>query len=292
MQVVRSIADVRDHVAKARASGAIIGFVPTMGFLHEGHLSLIDEARRAGADYIVVSIFVNPTQFGPNEDLEKYPRDEANDTRMLEGRDVDLLFLPAMSDMYPASAATRVVVGAVAEPLEGDRRPGHFSGVATVVAKLFNIVMPDVAAFGRKDAQQCAVVERLVVDLDFPIRLVFGETVREHDGLALSSRNTYLNEQHRSLAPALHRALRAGEAALEHGAIDQETVETLMRRIANEVEGIEVDYLALVDPMTFQPPEDFHRDLLLVGAIRVGNTRLIDNIRVPRAKIPHTKIER
>lgn len=279
MRIARSIEETRTAVATARMHGATIGFVPTMGFLHEGHLSLIDVARDAGATFVVVSIFVNPLQFGPSEDLSRYPRDEARDRELLESANVDLLFLPDVETMYPAGAQTTVSVSDVARPLEGERRPGHFAGVATVVAKLFNIVQPDVAAFGRKDAQQCAVIERMVRDLDVPLRLVFGETVREHDGLAKSSRNSYLSAEERAKAPVLHRALRAGEEAITHGIREVADVEKLMRRVVEEEGGVEVDYLAVIDPETFVPPAEW-REVLLAGAVRVGKTRLIDNIRV------------
>jgi pantoate--beta-alanine ligase len=274
------VATTIDEVRAARPFGARIGFIPTMGFLHEGHLSLIDAAREAGANFIVVSIFVNPKQFGPNEDLASYPRDEARDKALLESKNVDLLFLPSVDVMYPPGAQTTVSVGAVAKPLEGVRRPGHFDGVATVVLKLFNIVQPDLAVFGRKDAQQCAVIERMVRDLDVPVKLVFAETAREHDGLARSSRNSCLSAEERKLAPALHRALRAGEEAITHGVHDVAAIETLMQRMIAETPGIEVDYLAVVDPETFLPPGDFRRDILLAGAVRIGRTRLIDNVRV------------
>jgi len=264
-------------VDTARANGAVIGFVPTMGFLHAGHLSLVREVSPA---FVVVSIFVNPTQFGPNEDFSRYPRDEERDAALLDDAGVDLLFLPPVEVMYPPGATTTVSAGAVARPLEGERRPGHFDGVATVVAKLFNIVRPDVAAFGRKDAQQCAVIERMTRDLDFPLRLVFGETVREHDGLAMSSRNNYLSADERSKAPVLHRALRAGKEAITHGIHDVAGVEKLMYRVVEEAGGVEVDYLAVVDPLTFLAPADFAREVLLAGAVRVGRTRLIDNIRI------------
>lgn len=280
MRLARSIEEVRDAVRVARMHGATIGFVPTMGFLHAGHLSLIDVAREAGAAFIVVSIFVNPKQFGPSEDLSRYPRDEARDRELLESKNTDLLFLPPVEVMYPAGAATTVSVASVAKPLEGVRRPGHFDGVATVVAKLFNIVQADVAAFGRKDAQQCAVIERMVRDLDLPVRLVFGETTREHDGLAMSSRNSYLSAEERAKAPVLHRALRAGEEAITHGIHDVAEVERLMGRVVAEEGGVEVDYLVVVDPETFEAPADFERLVLLAGAVKVGRTRLIDNLRV------------
>jgi pantoate--beta-alanine ligase len=284
VDTTHGIDETRNAVATARAHGRIVGFVPTMGFLHEGHLSLVRVARQAGADFIAVSIFVNPKQFGPSEDFARYPRNQARDGEMLDGEAVDLLFMPPVEVMYPPGSTTSVIPGAVARPLEGERRPGHFEGVATVVLKLFQIVQPDIAAFGQKDAQQCAVIARMVRDLDVPVRLIFGETVREHDGLALSSRNSYLSVDERRRAPVLHRALRAAEEALRHGVEDVASVEQLMHRVVAEAGGAEVDYLALVDPETFQRPADFHRDLLLAGAVRVGKTRLIDNIPVPRQR--------
>jgi pantoate--beta-alanine ligase len=274
------VATTIEEVRLARPPAARIGFIPTMGFLHEGHLSLIDAARECGANFVAVSIFVNPKQFGPNEDLASYPRDEARDKALLESKNVNLLFLPTVDVMYPPGAQTTVSVGGVAKPLEGERRPGHFDGVATVVLKLFNIIQPDLAVFGRKDAQQCAVIDRMVRDLDLPVKLVFAETAREHDGLARSSRNSYLSAEERKLAPALHRALRAGQEAITHGVHDVDAVETVMRRMIGETTGIEVDYLAVVDPETFLPPSDFHRDVLVAGAARIGRTRLIDNVRV------------
>lgn len=280
MQTTTTISSAREAIARARDSGKTIAFIPTMGFLHEGHLSLIDAARDNGAEFIVVSIFVNPKQFGPNEDFARYPRDEERDRELLAGKDVDLLFLPSTGIMYPPGSQTTVSAGAVARPLEGERRPGHFEGVATVVLKLFNIVQPDLAVFGRKDAQQCAVIDRMVRDLDVPVRLLFAETAREHDGLARSSRNSYLSPDERKLAPALHRALRAGEQAVIRGIRDVSAIETLMRRMIEETPGIEIDYLAAVDPETFLPPADFRSGVLLVGAVRVGRTRLIDNVRV------------
>jgi pantoate--beta-alanine ligase len=283
----RTIEETRFAVRGSRSVGHTIGFVPTMGFLHQGHLSLIEVARQAGADFIVVSIFVNPLQFGPHEDFERYPRDEERDRILLEREGVDLLFLPSVGVMYPEGATTKVMVGEVSEPLEGERRPGHFTGVATVVLKLFDVVQPDLAVFGRKDAQQCAVIEHMVRDLDVPVRLVFGETIREHDGVAMSSRNSYLSKEQRLLAPALHRALRAGEDAIRHGIHDLQAIERLMHKMA---EGVEVDYLVVVDPLNFRPPVDFHRDILVAGAVRIGKTRLIDNIRVPKSAIPHAHI--
>jgi len=274
------VASTIEEVRAARPHGAHIGFIPTMGFLHEGHLSLIDAARDAGANFIAVSIFVNPKQFGPNEDLASYPRDEARDKALLKSKNVDLLFLPSVDVMYPPGAQTAVYVGAIAKPLEGERRSGHFDGVATVVLKLFNIIQPGLAVFGRKDAQQCAVIDRMVRDLDLPVKLVFAETAREHDGLARSSRNSYLSAEERKRAPALHRVLRAAEEAITHGVHDAAAVETLMRRMIGETPGIDIDYLTVVDPETFLPPVDFRREVLVAGAVRIGRTRLIDNVRV------------
>src|SRR5438105_10475793 len=283
--VARTIAEARHAIREARS--ATIGFVPTMGFLHDGHLSLIRVARQNGANFVVVSIFVNPLQFGPHEDFDRYPRDESHDRAQLEREGADLLFLPAVNEIYPSDSATTVTVGSVADPLEGERRPGHFSGVATVVLKLFNIIQPHLAVFGRKDAQQCAVIDRMVRDLDLPVRLVFGETIREHDGLAMSSRNSYLSRAERALAPVLHKALRAGEESIRHGIAEVDAVEKLMHRMASDVD---IDYLVVVDPETFRIPADFHRDLLLAGAVRFGKTRLIDNVWVPKSVIPHAHV--
>ena len=279
MRICQGVDEVRDAVREARAAGRRVGFVPTMGFLHEGHLSLVDLARERGCGFVVVSIFVNPTQFGPNEDFARYPRDEARDTRLLEARGVDMLFLPRVETVYPAGHATRVRVGGVSEPLEGERRPGHFEGVATVVLKLFNIVQPDLAVFGRKDAQQCAVVDRMVRDLDLPVELAFGETGRESDGLAMSSRNAYLSPEERALAPRFREALAAGVEAVARGAATSAAEEAMARALAPFP--IEIDYLRVVDPSTFLPTEARDRELLAVGAVRVGRTRLIDNIRIP-----------
>jgi pantoate--beta-alanine ligase len=274
MIVTQTIKETR----AALPDDAVVALVPTMGFLHDGHLSLIDAARGNGAEFVVVSIFVNPRQFGPKEDFARYPRDEARDRQLLESRAVDLLFLPTVDEIYPAGAVTTVSLSGVATPLEGERRPGHFEGVATIVLKLFNIVQPDLAVFGRKDAQQCAVIARMVRDLDVPVRLLFAETIRERDGLAMSSRNSYLTEEERQHAPALHRALRAGEEAIAHGIHDVASIEVLMRKMIADTPGIAVDYLVVVDPETFLPPADFDREILLAGAVKLGATRLIDNI--------------
>lgn len=288
--VVRTPREVELAVAQARREGRAVGLVPTMGFLHEGHLSLIDVARAEGAGFIVVSIFVNPTQFGPAEDFEKYPRDEARDHEILQSRGVDLLFSPDRVTMYPPGNATRVTLDGVAEPLEGERRPGHFAGVATIVLKLFNIVRPEFAIFGEKDAQQCAVLLRMVRDLDVPVKLRFGPTQRDPDGLALSSRNSYLSTEERKIAPMFHRALQEGKRVLLAGNRNVDEVEQAMR---NALPGnIRSDYLQVIDPETFLRPGKLDRDLLLVGAVHLGRTRLIDNVRVSREELVNHSAEK
>jgi len=280
MLTATTIEETREAIAVARQGGKQIGFVPTMGFLHDGHLSLIDVARANGAAFVVVSIFVNPLQFGPRDDFTRYPRNETGDRELLAAKQVDVLFLPTTDVMYPAGTQTTVSVAGVAAPLEGERRPGHFDGVATVVLKLLNIVQPDLAVFGRKDAQQCAVIERMTRDLNLPVRLIFADTAREEDGLARSSRNSYLSPEERRRAPALHEALKDGAEAVRRGGVDLAEVERTMHAAIARTPGIEVDYLAVVDPATFLPPSNLHGPLLLAGAVRLGRTRLIDNIAV------------
>jgi pantoate--beta-alanine ligase len=258
-----------------RARGRRIGFVPTMGFLHEGHLRLVDRAKEL-ADRVVVSIFVNPLQFGPKEDLNTYPRDLPRDRQLAEDRGVDCVFVPEGSEMYPAEPVARLTAGPAAETLEGAARPGHFAGVLTVVAKLFHIVAPDLAVFGRKDFQQATLVKRMVHDLDFAITIDVLSTVRELDGLALSSRNSYLNPDQRRSALALSRALRTVEQTWRSGEADP----GVLQRRGMEVlrtPGIEPDYLALVDE-DLQPVSRATPRTVAVLAARVGATRLIDNV--------------
>lgn len=278
MQVERTIEGARRVIAAARREGRRIALIPTMGYLHEGHLSLVDLAR-AHSDFVVVSIFVNPKQFGPSEDLDTYPRDEERDQDALESRHVDLLFAPEPDTIYPDRFTTTVSVGGVAEPLEGERRPGHFDGVATVVLKLFNIVQPDLAVFGQKDAQQCAVIRRIVDDLNVPVEILIAETRREPDGLAMSSRNSYLDHDERERATLLHRALTAGRDALQRRETPDQA-ENSMRDSVNGSVDVRIDYLRVVDPETFQRPVHAEGDLLVVGAMYVGRTRLIDNLEV------------
>jgi pantoate--beta-alanine ligase len=256
------------------ARGRRIGFVPTMGFLHEGHLRLVDRAREL-ADRVVMSIFVNPLQFGPTEDFQKYPRDLARDRQLAEDREVDCLFVPETPEMYPGEPVVRVVPGAAADTLEGAARPGHFAGVLTVVAKLFHLVEPDVAVFGRKDFQQATLVRRMVADLDLPLSIDVAPTVRELDGLALSSRNAYLNPDQRRAAVSLSRALRAVEQAWRGGEADPATV-TRRGMEALRSPGVEPEYLALVDD-ELRPVSRVTAHTVAAVAARVGNTRLIDN---------------
>jgi len=248
-----------------------IGLVPTMGALHAGHRSLVE---RAGAenDMVVVSIFVNPIQFGPGEDLARYPRPIEDDLEMLRGMDVDAVYMPRVEDMYPPGATTRVLVGGVSEPLEGAARPGHFEGVATVVTKLFWAVEPDRAYFGQKDAQQVAVVKRLAADLDTGVEIVVCPIVREADGLAVSSRNVYLNPAERAAAASLSRALRTASESYQAGVRDEDALKELMRQVIGREPLARIEYAELVDPGNFSSP-----GTLAVLAVSFGGTRLIDN---------------
>ena len=256
-----------------------VGLVPTMGAFHEGHLRLMRSAR-AECDVVVVSLFVNPTQFGPSEDLARYPRDIERDTRLLEAAGCDLLFAPAAFEMYPAGFETIVDVGAVAAPLEGARRPGHFRGVATVVMKLFGILQPDRAYFGQKDAQQVAVLKKMVRDLDVLVDVRACPTVRETDGLAMSSRNVYLDPEDRRAAPALHRALAAARDRWTAGERDAEALRRAMRSVLEAEPRIRVDYVSVADPETCRELQRVEGPALLSLAAAVGKARLIDNVVV------------
>ena len=273
MKVARSLAEAREVLATAPRP---VGLVPTMGALHDGHLSLVTVARER-SETVVMSIFVNPLQFGPGEDFERYPRSEEDDLSAAEEAGVDVAFLPSVGEMYPDGRATTVHVDRITKDYEGAVRPGHFDGVATVVAKLLGIVGPDLAYFGRKDAQQLAVVSRLVEDLSIPTEIVACETVREADGLALSSRNGYLSVEERSRATSLWRALQAGASAVADGESRHEVEARMAKIMEAETDG--VDYAALVNPDTFEPAEPGGPGLLIVAA-RLGRTRLIDNLLV------------
>jgi pantoate--beta-alanine ligase len=273
MDVVRSARALRAALEDAHLSAVRIGFVPTMGALHDGHLSLV-RAARARSRVVVMSIFVNPLQFGPREDLASYPRSESRDLELATRAGVDLVFIPSVEEMYPAGAATTISAGPLGEVLEGADRPGHFDGVATVVAKLFNLVEPDFTFFGQKDAQQVAVVRQLVRDLSYDVELVVCPTVREPDGLALSSRNAYLSPEDRERATALHRALELGlSVRADEG---DEAAEKRMWDLL-VAEGVQPSYARVVDPDTFGPARP-GRSALVVVAAHLGATRLIDNL--------------
>ena len=275
MIVARTIADLH---AALRAPAAPVGLVPTMGYLHEGHLSLV-EAARAECPTVIVSVFVNPTQFGPNEDFEDYPRDEERDLELLADAGAHVAFVPSAEEIYPAGDSTRVRVGGLTEVLEGERRPGHFEGVATVVSRLYLIVAPDRAYFGEKDAQQLAVLRRMTADMQFPIEVVGCPTVREPDGLALSSRNIYLTPEERAQAPALHAGLLAAVEAFENGVRDASALRAVVRdRIAAQPLA-EIDYVSLADSETLAELEGLIKPPALLSlAVRFGAARLIDNV--------------
>jgi len=278
MRVVRRLAEMRE--VRAALSGCV-GFVPTMGYLHEGHLSLVRRAR-AECDAVVVSIFVNPTQFGPGEDYERYPRDEARDLALLEREAVDVVFIPTVEEMYPPGFSTWVeVTGPLAERLEGASRPGHFRGVATVVLKLFHLVQPHRAYFGEKDAQQLRLIRRMTVDLNVPIEIVPCPTVREPDGLALSSRNVYLSPEEREQALALSRSLElARRLILEEGLRDAVEVRRRVCEYLCASPGVTLDYVSIAHPETLEELERIEGPVLVLVAARVGAARLLDNLLI------------
>jgi pantoate--beta-alanine ligase len=277
VQTVRDLAGLRDAVAAFRAEGATIALVPTMGALHAGHMALIEAARRPGTK-VIASIFVNPKQFGPNEDLARYPRREAADARLLADHGCDLLWAPPVEVMYPEGFATNVSVSGVSDGLDGAARPGHFDGVATVVTKLFNQTRADIAYFGEKDFQQLAVIRRFVADLDMAIEIVGVPTQRDDDGLALSSRNIYLDEEQRAKAVALPRALGVAARSIARG--DDPEGALAEARGALVAAGFEVDYVALADAETLAESPAADRPRRLLAAARMGTTRLIDNVAV------------
>ncbi len=278
MQTIRQINQLREEIAGLRAQNLRVALVPTMGALHAGHIALIEAAKHV-ADKVVASIFVNPKQFGPSEDLARYPRRELQDARMLSDAGCAILWLPSAEEMYPDGFATNISVSGVSDGLDGAARPGHFDGVATVVAKLFNQVRPDVALFGEKDFQQLAVIRRLVADLDFGLDVIGVPTQREDDGLALSSRNAYLAEDDRARAVALPRALGVAARSIARGNDPAAALATAEAALLSG--GFDaVDYVALVDAETLVPTTDLGRPLRLLAAARIGGTRLIDNIAV------------
>jgi pantoate--beta-alanine ligase len=277
MKEVTQVAQVREW--RAGLSGSV-GLVPTMGYLHAGHVSLVDRARREN-DHVAASLFVNPTQFGPGEDLTRYPRDLPRDRALLEQAGCDLLFVPGVADMYPGGSGATVDPGDLSNPLEGERRPGHFTGVATVVLKLLNIVQPHRAYFGQKDAQQLGVIRSVVRDLDVPVEIVGCPTVREADGLALSSRNSYLDEDDRRAAPVLYRALSAARRLFEDGERSGDALREAMRHVLADEPRARVDYVSVADPLTFRELAVLEGPALLSMAVFVGRARLIDNLVLP-----------
>ena len=278
-EVVRTVADLRQAIARRRIVGSKIGFVPTMGALHDGHLSLMRRSV-SDCDATVVSVFVNPLQFGPREDLSGYPRDLDRDVALAESAGVGLVFAPPVEEMYPVPLLSTVAVREISLPFEGESRPTHFAGVTTVVAKLFNLVGPCRAYFGEKDWQQLAVVRRMVEDLSFDVDVIGCETVRERDGLALSSRNAYLGAAERAAAPVLHNALVAGAEAIERGDRDAEHVVAMMSEMIDAEPLASLDYVAVVEAATLNVVEPLAGELRLLGAARFGKARLIDNVGV------------
>ena len=278
MRVIRTTRDMLRMRAEEQSDTMSIGLVPTMGYLHEGHLSLIRLAR-AQATFVVVSLFVNPTQFGPGEDFDQYPRDEERDLALCKEAGVDVVFIPSSADIYAEDASVSLVEDQLSLGLCGQNRPGHFDGVCTVVAKLFQIVRPDVAVFGQKDAQQVAVIKRMVRDLFFPIEIVVGPIVRESDGLALSSRNVYLHAEQRQQALGLYATLAGVRAQWQGGVKDTQELEHWgCQQLADQYPGVKLEYLVFCDPDTLVPCETVQEGSLVAIAARVGTTRLIDNI--------------
>jgi len=279
MLTLTSAAQVTAVSKEARRAGQRIGFVPTMGALHAGHLSLIKTAR-AQSDVVIASVFVNPKQFGPNEDFTRYPRDPERDSAMLAAEKTDYFFLPSVEEMYPPGETTWVTVEGITDKLDGRSRPGHFRGVTTVVAKLFNIVQPDFAFFGQKDAAQVAIVNKMVRDLNFEVRIVVCPIVREPDGLAMSSRNAYLTPEQRKQATVLSRALMRVQSLVDRGEASSARLVVAGTQVMGEEAAVKLDYFEIVNRETLDPVSDVSRGALVAVAAYVGNTRLIDNIVV------------
>ena len=283
MEVAKTIQSARAFVKAARSQGRRIGFVPTMGALHSGHISLIEAAKQQ-ADFVVVSIFVNPTQFGPGEDFEKYPRPIEGDLEICREQGVDLVFAPTAEEMYAGENLTWVTVEKLSESLCGQFRPGHFRGVATVCAKLFNIVQPDVAFFGQKDAQQALVIKRMVADLNMPLEIVVCPTVREPDGLAMSSRNQYLGPSRRKDAAYIYKSLQKCQQMIDHGIKDVRRITAEMQKILNQAPSMKTEYVSIVDAETLQSVDRVADKVLAAVAVKIGSTRLIDNILVDASR--------
>jgi len=278
MKVFRTIKEIRDELKELRLNRKILSFVPTMGYLHEGHLSLVRYAKQ-NSDFCVVSIFVNPTQFGPNEDFNRYPRDEQRDLNLLEKENCDFVFIPSAQEMYGQDYQTYVKVRKYSEILEGEFRPTHFEGVTTVVIKLFNIVQPDFAVFGQKDAQQAFIIQKMVDDLNIPIRIDVLPIVRESDGLAMSSRNVYLNEEERKQALCLFNGIKLAEKLFNEGERSAKKLIESVKDFISQYSLAKIDYVEIVDKKNFNKVEALKdgSEYYLLLAVRIGNTRLIDN---------------
>jgi pantoate--beta-alanine ligase len=279
MRIIRSPKTMQRICGGLKREGKIIGLVPTMGYLHEGHLSLVRIARKR-SDVLVVSVFVNPTQFGPKEDFRRYPRDFKRDRSLLEQEGCDFIFAPRTKDMYPDGHLTYVNIDKIAQGLEGAMRPGHFRGVTTVVAKLFNIVQPDMAAFGQKDAQQAVVLKKMVEDLNFGTKMIIAPTVRERDGLALSSRNLYLSEEERKQAKVLYQALRAAKEMIRQGERNVSKIVSKMRTLIGRQSLAKIEYIAITDADSLELLNELKGEILISLAVRFGKTRLIDNVEL------------
>ncbi|ENK1244573.1 pantoate--beta-alanine ligase [Clostridium botulinum] len=276
MNIVHTIKDVKEVIKKWKDKNLSIGYVPTMGYLHEGHASLIKKAREEN-DKVIVSIFVNPIQFGPNEDYSTYPRDLTKDSALCEEIGADLIFSPEASEMYPSKIYSHVDVDTLTEKLCGEKRPGHFQGVCTVLTKFFNILSPTKAYFGEKDAQQLAVVKKMVEDLNFPVEIIGCPIVRESDGLAKSSRNTYLNTEERKSSLILNKSLKEALKSLESGERNLNNIKNIIIDTLNKETLAKIDYVSIVDSSTLQPVEKLHSSILIAIAVYIGKTRLIDN---------------
>jgi len=279
MEVIRSIETMQNRARQLRSEGFTIGFVPTMGFLHEGHLSLIELAK-ANSDFVVMSIFVNPTQFGEGEDFEDYPRDFDRDRKLAQDHGVNLIFYPEAKELYPEDYRTYITVEDLSKKLCGASRPTHFRGVTTIVTKLFNIVQPDIAVFGRKDAQQAIILKKLVRDLHLPVQIMTAPIVREEDGLAMSSRNTYLSADERQQALALNQSLQTAKKMVESGTQDSNIIIEEIRSQWKDKPAISEDYISVVDVQNLEPIAQINQPALIAVAAYVGTTRLIDNIIV------------
>ena len=280
MKIITKVCQIRQEIQEVRNENKTVGFVPTMGYLHEGHLSLMRAAKEEN-EIVVASIFVNPTQFGPEEDLDKYPRDLEKDTALAQKAGVDLLFIPTVQEVYPSGFNTYVEVhGDITNKLCGKSRPGHFKGVTTVVSKLFNIVMPDKAYFGQKDAQQVAVIEQMVRDLNHGVEIVVCPIIREADGLALSSRNVYLSEQERKDSLMLSQSLIETEKMIRSGTQDVHQIKGFIREKIGAIKSATIDYIEIVNAKTLEDIDIINGDVLIAIAVKIGKTRLIDNLKM------------